>query len=273
LSGPSDPTWRWPASSMRWSGDHPWMPVLFNQVADHPGCGSWRVCAPAERTSALALGSSRRSLLFELARAIGAIRLCRRFVDEAPCQEVVEHEVDLHQLPVLTHLLKTPALISPRVFDQSRIPTMPQCQFHRLLRLDERRFAARVVEQRVCAHRNGKASERHCLWPSPSAVPLRYCWPRACPRRGPWTSCPLPTACARHPWSSAGRWNLMVPAATEIVLEGHITGQRVAEGPFPDLTGTMDVVRAQPVIEIDCITHRRSPIYHALLPAGWSTGF
>jgi UbiD family decarboxylase len=62
--------------------------------------------------------------------------------------------------------------------------------------------------------------------------------------------------------------DLMVPAEAEIVLEGHITGQRVAEGPFPDLTGTMDVVRPQPVIEIDCVTHRRDPIYHALLPAG-----
>jgi UbiD family decarboxylase len=28
------------------------------------------------------------------------------------------------------------------------------------------------------------------------------------------------------------------------------------------------VVRQQPVIEIDCLTHRRSPIYHALLPGG-----
>jgi UbiD family decarboxylase len=38
------------------------------------------------------------------------------------------------------------------------------------------------------------------------------------------------------------------------------------EGPFIDLTETWDIVRQQPVIEIDCITHRRAPIYHALLP-------
>jgi UbiD family decarboxylase len=35
-----------------------------------------------------------------------------------------------------------------------------------------------------------------------------------------------------------------------------------------DLTETMDIVRDQPVIEIDLITHRRQPIYHALLPGG-----
>jgi UbiD family decarboxylase len=59
-----------------------------------------------------------------------------------------------------------------------------------------------------------------------------------------------------------------VPAAAELVLEGRITRQLASEGPFPDLTGTLDGVRQQPVIEIDCITHRREPIYHALLPAG-----
>ena len=35
-----------------------------------------------------------------------------------------------------------------------------------------------------------------------------------------------------------------------------------------DLTETMDIVRDQPVIEIDLITHRRNPIFHALLPGG-----
>ena len=35
-----------------------------------------------------------------------------------------------------------------------------------------------------------------------------------------------------------------------------------------DLTETMDIIRDQPVIEIDLITHRRNPIFHALLPGG-----
>jgi UbiD family decarboxylase len=49
-------------------------------------------------------------------------------------------------------------------------------------------------------------------------------------------------------------------------LEGHITHTLSDEGPFLDLTETMDFVRQQPVIEIDCITHRRDAIYQALLP-------
>jgi UbiD family decarboxylase len=62
--------------------------------------------------------------------------------------------------------------------------------------------------------------------------------------------------------------DLEVPADCEAVLEGRITGRLADEGPFIDLTETWDVVRQQPVIEIDCITHRREPIYHALLPGG-----
>jgi 2,5-furandicarboxylate decarboxylase 1 len=50
------------------------------------------------------------------------------------------------------------------------------------------------------------------------------------------------------------------------VLEGRITKELVSEGPFVDLTGTYDLVRQQPVIEIDRVTHRRDPIYQALLP-------
>jgi UbiD family decarboxylase len=51
-------------------------------------------------------------------------------------------------------------------------------------------------------------------------------------------------------------------------LEGRIAGRQAGEGPFIDLTETWDVVRQQPVVEVDCITHRRSPVYHALVPGG-----
>jgi UbiD family decarboxylase len=53
-----------------------------------------------------------------------------------------------------------------------------------------------------------------------------------------------------------------------LILEGRITHTRAEEGPFPDLTGTMDIVRHQPVIEVDHVTHRRAPVFHVLLPGG-----
>ena len=62
--------------------------------------------------------------------------------------------------------------------------------------------------------------------------------------------------------------DLEVPADAEIVLEGRITHRTNSEGPFMDLTETMDITREQPIIEIDLVTHRRNPIFHALLPGG-----
>jgi len=62
--------------------------------------------------------------------------------------------------------------------------------------------------------------------------------------------------------------DLEVPAHAELILEGHITTTEVQEGGFPDLTGTMDIRRMQRVIEIQHITHRRDPIFHALMPSG-----
>jgi 2,5-furandicarboxylate decarboxylase 1 len=62
--------------------------------------------------------------------------------------------------------------------------------------------------------------------------------------------------------------DLEVPADAEIVLEGRITHRTTNEGPFMDLTETMDIVREQPIIEVDLITHRHNPIFHALLPGG-----
>jgi UbiD family decarboxylase len=59
------------------------------------------------------------------------------------------------------------------------------------------------------------------------------------------------------------------PADAELVLEGKISATKeVAEGPFVDITGTYDIVRKQPVVEIVGVMHRRDYVYQALLPSG-----
>ena len=60
--------------------------------------------------------------------------------------------------------------------------------------------------------------------------------------------------------------SIMVPAATEIVLEGRFTGETADEGPFVDLTCTRDGVRKQPVFQVEAITTREDAVYEALLP-------
>ncbi len=61
---------------------------------------------------------------------------------------------------------------------------------------------------------------------------------------------------------------VMVPANSEYVMTATITGEDAPEGPYVDITGTVDDVRDQPVISVQSIHHRQDPIFHAILPAG-----
>jgi 4-hydroxy-3-polyprenylbenzoate decarboxylase len=57
--------------------------------------------------------------------------------------------------------------------------------------------------------------------------------------------------------------DLLVPATSEITLEGHIAvGDTAAEGPFGDHTGYYNETEFFPVMTITKITHRHDPIYH-----------
>ncbi|PVY76919.1 4-hydroxy-3-polyprenylbenzoate decarboxylase [Tamilnaduibacter salinus] len=58
--------------------------------------------------------------------------------------------------------------------------------------------------------------------------------------------------------------DLQVPASAEMVLEGHIHPEDMAEeGPFGDHTGYYNEVETFPVFTIERITHRKNPIYHS----------
>ena len=61
---------------------------------------------------------------------------------------------------------------------------------------------------------------------------------------------------------------VQVPAESEYAMEARITTKLDDEGPYVDITGTVDDIRQEPVIEYDSIYHRKEPIFHALIPAG-----
>jgi UbiD family decarboxylase len=61
---------------------------------------------------------------------------------------------------------------------------------------------------------------------------------------------------------------ISVPADAEYAMEARITLDVDEEGPYVDITGTVDGVREEPVIEYDAVFHRNNPIFHALISAG-----
>ena len=241
-------------------------PVLFDHIVGHEG---WRVVsgvAAARRHFALALDCDPQDLLFRLARAQAHPQPPPR-VTHSPCQEVIHRPGDTHILPILKHL---PNDAGPYITAGVAIVRDPEtglnASYHRLLQLDSRRFAARLVENRG-THRAWQKTSQDLPVAIAIGLPLHVLLAASMsPPPGVFEMsiaqalAPTPLVrCITHP-------DLWVPAEAEIVLEGRITHTLVEEGPFVDLTETSDIIRMQPVIEIDAITHRRDPIYHALLP-------
>ena len=60
--------------------------------------------------------------------------------------------------------------------------------------------------------------------------------------------------------------DLEVPANSEIVLEGYVDlDDFKTEGPFGDHTGFYSLANEYPVFHINCITHRKNPIYQTII--------
>ena len=66
--------------------------------------------------------------------------------------------------------------------------------------------------------------------------------------------------------------DLLIPAETEIVLEGRmLTDDTVTEGPFGEFVGYLSPADQAPVFEVTAVTHRNRPIYHAINGYGRET--
>jgi 2,5-furandicarboxylate decarboxylase 1 len=66
--------------------------------------------------------------------------------------------------------------------------------------------------------------------------------------------------------------DLLIPAETEIVLEGRVLPDvTVTEGPFGEFVGYLSPADQAPVIEVTALTHRDKPIYHAINGYGRET--
>ena len=244
---------------------HDGRPVLFSDVAGYPG---WKVVAglaSARENFALSLGTPVDQLVFRLVDALSNPTQ-PEIVTTAPCQEVVAADVDLDRLPILRHMSSDGGrYITAGILVLKDPDYGPNVSFHRLLQVDRHTLTARVVE--------GRGTDM-ALKKSSGAVPVAICIGNdlsvllAAAMSAPLgvnelhvanTLAPLPLVeCQTVP--------LQVPADCEVVLEGYLTHETASEGPFVDLTETMDMVRPGPVVRIEHITHRREPIFQALLP-------
>ena len=197
-----------------------------------------------------------------------------KVVKKAPCQDtVIEGEaVDLGTIPVQTCWPGDagPLITWPLVVTRGPEKVRQNLGIYRMQVIGRNR-----VIMRWLSHRGGALDFRdwqreHPGKPFPVAVALG-----ADPATILGAVTPVPDALSEYAFAGLLRGektevvqclgsDLQVPATAEIILEGHIHPDDMAdEGPFGDHTGYYNEVDRFPVFTVERISHRRDPIYHS----------
>lgn len=187
-------------------------------------------------------------------------------IKNAPCQEVVEPNVDLDKIPILHHCDRDGGNYISSAVVVTRDPDYGQnLDFHRAMQFSKDKFATRIVRGRnfhTFLERNGELEVAFCIGNTPNvliagATSVEIGFDE------------LKIANALEPLNlvKAHSVDLLIPAEAEFIIEGKvILEEKHAEGPFVDLTETYDIIREEPVFEVKKITHRNDAIWQALLP-------
>ncbi|MEM2280986.1 MAG: UbiD family decarboxylase, partial [Candidatus Bathyarchaeia archaeon] len=196
-----------------------------------------------------------------------------RIVEDGPVKEVVE-EPDLLRIPVLTHfeLDAGPYMTAAVVHAKSLDGSVENVSIHRLQVLDEKRLAIRLVPRHLYKLWS-MAKEAETDLDVAISIGVHPAVMLAAASSPPFGICEFDVANTllndQLRLVKCKYVDACAPAEAEIVLEGRISASKeVLEGPFVDITGTYDIQRKQPVVEVVNIMHREDYIYQALLPSG-----
>lgn len=187
-------------------------------------------------------------------------------IDNAPCQEVVEEKVDLDKLPILIHnKVDGGPYISSGVVVAADPEFGQNLDFHRAMQISKDTMVARVIRGRdfhKFLERNGEVDVAFCVGNTAEVLIAA-----ATSVETGINELEIANALKPIRLTKAKTVDLMIPADCEFVLEGRIVlEEKHDEGPFIDLTETVDVVRQEPIFEVKKITHRKSAIWQGLLP-------
>ncbi|MBU7016598.1 MAG: UbiD family decarboxylase [Theionarchaea archaeon] len=182
-------------------------------------------------------------------------------IDDNPFEEV---EPDLGRLPILKYYESDPGpYITSGVF-------VTECNtrnlsFHRILVNGKNRGTTRICHRHTweCYTKNNRNIDvAICMGLDPALL-----FAAAISTKEPADETEIAGGFYSEPVELVMMENgIAVPKCSEIVLLGSLTSEEGKEGPFVDMTGTLDLVRKQPVLKITKILQQKSPIYYALTP-------
>ena len=188
-----------------------------------------------------------------------------RVADRGACQEVVEDDVDLFKIPILTHCENDGGpYVTAGIAVAHDKEYGYNASFHRLMLIGKDRVAARILPRHLDEFiKRGNREVGITLGNHPA-----FLFASAVSCELGKSELEIANSLKEMSYVKCQTNDSLVPADCEIVLEGVVTDELVDEGPFPDIVGAYDIVRKQRVIKINRVTHRRNPIYHVILPGG-----
>src|SRR5687768_1492655 len=189
-----------------------------------------------------------------------------------PCQEIVWEgkDVDLARLPVQTCW---PGDAGPLVTWGLTVTRGPNKPRQNLGIYRQQVIGRDKLIMRWLAHRGGALDYQDHLKASNEKFPVAVAI-GADPATLLAAVTPVPDALSEYQFAGLLRGartevvrcigsDLQVPASAEMVLEGFIGDETAEEGPFGDHTGYYNEVERFPVMRVERITMRRSPIYRS----------
>ncbi|PWI49414.1 hypothetical protein CEE45_01070 [Candidatus Heimdallarchaeota archaeon B3_Heim] len=240
-------------------------PILFENVK---GYSDFRVAGNIFSTKisiANYFGISTDQLIPKLTEAIDN-RSAPEEVTSAPCQELVMEQVDLDRLPILKHNERDGGRYISSAVVVTKDPEYGQnLDFHRAMQFSKNRMSTRIIKGRdfyKFLERTGEVDAVYCVGNTPNILVGA-----ATSVKTGINELEIANALAPTQVVKAKSVDVRIPAGCEVVLEGRVfMKDRSDEGPFIDLTETYDIIRDEPVFEVRKITHRKNPIWQALIP-------
>ena len=239
-------------------------PVIFDNVKEYDIPVFAGITADRDIISE-GIGTTKDKLLLKLVDALKN-PVVPEIVEKAPCQEVINKDPDIKKLPLLFHLKGDGGRYGTATVATMKDPdTGRNVSYHRIMELGKNKLSARLIKKRQTRTTYDKISGdlemAICIG---NSVPVMIAASLGPPSGVDEFS--IANALDKTPLVKCVTKDLEVPADSEFVLEGRITRDLDREGPFVDLTETRDFERQEPVFVVDCITHRKDPMYQALIP-------
>lgn len=193
---------------------------------------------------------------------------------DAPCQQVVMRDIDMRvDLPVPTHSEHDsgPYITAGVIIARNPVTGIQNVSINRIQVNSKDRMAVLLLPRHLhaffqAAEKQGKplpiaiviGLDPLTMLASQAITPIDY---DELEIAGALHGAPLPVVkCVTN--------DVRVPAAAEIVIEGHfLANVREPEGPFGEFPKYYSAQEDREVIQVDLITHRINPVFHTIIPS------